>query len=86
MNKTVCALWNLHGSGESVCVLCLNVNVCQLVISTMGRKREVRECQGLGGERSHFCFYMGWSKRASPKEIRELAMWISERGYFKERE
>lgn len=47
---------------------------------------EVRECQGLGGEGSHFCFYMGWSKRASPKDIRELAMWISERGYFKERE
>lgn len=34
----VCALWNLHCSEKNVCVLCLNVYVCQLVISTMGRK------------------------------------------------
>lgn len=67
MNKTVCALWNLHGSGESVCVLCLNVNVCQLVISTMGRKREVRECQGLGGEGKPFLFLYGMVKEGLSK-------------------
>lgn len=37
-----------------------------------GKKtQEDRECQGLGDEGGVSVFHMGWSKRASLKEIRE---------------
>lgn len=52
-----------------------------------GKKtHEGRKCQDFGGEGAVSVFYMGWSKRAFPKKIRGLAMWISGRKHSKERE